>query len=698
MQYTCPYCVETLHCDEKTIQNHLLSNHKNLNIKEFECIHCDAGFNDVNEIRKHMSQDHSSQFLFVGARQSENPQDDDDDDGDIQIVYIGNSQMYKDYTLYTCAENIDLNVMEPAELNVENQQMKLMMHPNFNIEQPFSGQLPSIYFEKVDDDFFITYEKYINLGRPQSRQNSVQVTAPDVSMPILFDESPPPQPIIEPIECLIEKKVEPLKLKMSQVQSNIPQSMTITYKCIIKNVADKLTSIQNWSYKSQLCTECGKFIKIDDKTQLMPYIEHLMNNREHACTESFANEKLTLEHRIKIHKKESMVYLQEERTSNSLVYKMVLCKFECDFCKMQFDLASEIIRHNAEMHTQYMRSTIVQYLQTIYSSEQKMTTPSSYVNELKNEQRRFQLRHLFYCKRHEETVGTKAEAIKHHNDRHSKHVFEFNLTPFVNDAKIKDDDDVHRMYVFECTHCFRIFESVKTVETHIENMSAQKIPAQYEVKKLYACPFDKSISTYTALNDHFSAKHPEKVCMAVNMTNSKLCGLCRHDYKNLDELQIHFEKVHARGELLKPKLFETIIPNTFDIDKCIFAIGCCDYNKFSQIAQIVHHISVCIKRLTCYDCPNELFHQFNDLNQFAIHRKQNHNESMEELFFHIHNVKTFLNLCSNMQIFFPNGLKVTKYAIDDTYLGSKIRNKLITNIEDVFVREKKWLNTTFSSL
>lgn len=198
--YTCPYCAETMDLDEATISDHL-KEHRGMHFDEFQCVHCDQGFNEIDEIRNHMAEYHASQFLFVGARRTSNPCNADTDD--IQFVYIGDNADYSQYTFSKCSDKSALNKMEPSELRsakiMERLQILKMEFPQLKI--PFHNEIPPIEYSCQKTDFFINYDQYQKL--PIRRNKKPKTIEYKCITQRLVDEL---SPIRQHLEPFIRKK------------------------------------------------------------------------------------------------------------------------------------------------------------------------------------------------------------------------------------------------------------------------------------------------------------------------------------------------------------------------------------------------------------------------------------------------------------------------------------------------------------
>lgn len=158
--------------DESTVADHLKYHHPDLHFEEFQCINCAEGFNDIGEIRDHMSQMHASNFLFIGARRRTTPDDDPDE---VQIVYIGESRDYSQYTFSEWSDGNALNGLDPTVLDPEKlyESLQVLNFQNKHLKVACTTDIPPITFvHKVpgSTDFFIKYDQYLELPIRQNKK------------------------------------------------------------------------------------------------------------------------------------------------------------------------------------------------------------------------------------------------------------------------------------------------------------------------------------------------------------------------------------------------------------------------------------------------------------------------------------------------------------------------------------------------
>lgn len=120
-----------------------------------------AGFNTIHGIREHMSLEHSSNYLLVGARRTSKLNDESADK--IQLVHVGESQENSLHNLAKCSMPNALNSMNPMEL-IPSQQLVSLEKLNIefqNLKTILSGSVPRILGATSFD--IIKYDKYEKL-------------------------------------------------------------------------------------------------------------------------------------------------------------------------------------------------------------------------------------------------------------------------------------------------------------------------------------------------------------------------------------------------------------------------------------------------------------------------------------------------------------------------------------------------------
>lgn len=779
--FTCPCCYEHIECKLVSIAEHL----KGHEYSEFQCIYCSSGFEHVSAAREHMSQQHASYYLFVVARMSATPQNEMEDG---QIVYIGKSQNYTQYSLSKCSNLSLLSYMDPTEINPQNQigAQKAKMQGIGQIKTPFTKNIPHITYVGTSDDFFIEYNEYekkfieqlsidekndttIESKNQSSVHNVQQKTKSIVTQfePISDIQNPEPSQMqresykaatneinrlspleLKPLQLNTKSdlselgetvatvtitdstravSINPSSVKLHPALSNptpkqqkkkptaicsdpsarsseSPNSVTnsswsIKYRCISARVAEELVKRQNMSYKSQICRDCDKFIKDEDETT---YLNHLMTTT-HSCNTSENSLVGILTHRMKEHSKHPIVCLVAESLNGLVVYKLIQTKFQCELCNKEFEIRSKMIYHNSNDHENtYATVRLVQYIRVIQSND-----PNQVVNFQKTENNHIIYCDWFYCNntscRNTKWFGTRSEAIEHYNKMHwtTKEKFEFSIRTIMyidkpgNPLKLKksseENQNEHRMYVFECQHCLKLYGSMSSAEAHMEEIRNTTSNSRlFTINKWLSCHKDKSINTYAQLKSHYSINHPNEPFTPTDMLRTMCCGLCLYDYNTSEELKNHYQRKHLdlHSVCLSDQLVKSLCLD--QIDKCMFIPSCCPAETFHLPLQIVQHVAACKDRFGCTECQSI---QFGNVVEFIAHRRHMHQEEEENLINELHNLKKFNLLLSNMTILFPNRLVLTKAAIEETTYGNKLQRILTKCIDEVFESEKKFFAT-----
>lgn len=275
-------------CTELGVQRHLQMSH---GFTEFQCLHCKTGYNDVTEMRKHMSVKHSSQYLFIATRQST-----------AQIVYIGDSSDYSHFQFSICSNVEALNSMDPSLKSHDQHKTQCNFWLTHQIKKPYLKPISSISFEKMSDEFFIRYDKYV-AWRLKAQSNETQTNTPD--------KAPAPAGII--------------------------------YKCISDLAASEIDRV-NESVPTNLMCDCKESVIITDENDLKPYLDHLAEHQQCYHTEL---ERKMIAHRLTKHANSSMTYLKVETGTGIAMQKLMRCRFRCkiEVCGEEFETRIGIREH-----------------------------------------------------------------------------------------------------------------------------------------------------------------------------------------------------------------------------------------------------------------------------------------------------------------------------------------------------------------
>lgn len=132
-------------CSPTEVEAHLLQH----DFKKFMCPYCHIGFNDINEIKEHMSLEHSTNFLFVATRQST-----------IKYIYLGDTCDYTKFKFFICTNAEALNCMQP-NLGAKDHKIQRDYWHADQVKSPYIRPLPQIRFKNTKKEFFGWYKDYI---------------------------------------------------------------------------------------------------------------------------------------------------------------------------------------------------------------------------------------------------------------------------------------------------------------------------------------------------------------------------------------------------------------------------------------------------------------------------------------------------------------------------------------------------------
>lgn len=471
----------------------------------------------------------------------------------------------------------------------------------------------------------------------------------------------------------------------------------VKFACISTQSKNEIMNNQQRKYKSGLCKDCNKFIKVESRRD---YLNHLMDSSDHLCSQSAVIEKSMVTHRMQKHKKSEVFYLKMEQSSDLLVYKLIRNQFKCETCNASFKTHSEVLHHNNSDHTDsYLAVRIVQNIRVIESND-----PKQPINSESEESDKFCWCNMFFCNLHSKTLGNRTEALYHFNMEHKDHsdIFKCSFRQYVlaeSPEQINhilngfnaENKSEFRLHVFECLHCNEFFDSVDSAASHIKNLRREKCDPQisrFTVNKLYAC-HDKecfnnyhTVGPYERLKKHYTIEHSNAPFTPVAMIKTRTCGMCDYVYSSSEDLKAHYERVQ-HGERITDKLVASLGLEEID---CSFIPGCCEWMSFNLPSQIVHHVSKCKRRFHCAQCPDV---DFNGITSYVNHCKTTHGAMKDSLIDELHNLKGFLYLLSDMKISFPNGLILNKSAIVHSKFGHKLQDEFIEATGLIFESEKK---------
>lgn len=605
----------------------------------------------------------------------------------------------KSIVKYTTKVSSDLKVSKPTEKDLTKVTERASTSPkkinseipskNFNsspkkansiatnaaASNPESKNLKSI--EK--DSIKIVKTPSTSLKQPKIPESNSKLIVPDLGASTSKNKNPtPPTSTVSP-------------------KQDAKREWIVKFACISTQSKNEIMNNQQRKYKSGLCKDCNKFIKVESRKD---YLNHLMDSSDHVCSQSAVIEKAMVTHRMQKHKKSDVFYLKMEQSSDLLVYKLIRNQFKCETCGASFKTHSEVLHHNNSDHTDsYLAVRIVQNIRVIESND-----PKQPINSETEESDKFCWCNMFFCNLHSKTLGNRTEALYHFNMEHKHHsdIFKCSFRQYVlaeSPEQINhilngfnaENKSEFRLHVFECLHCNEFFDSVDSAASHIKNLRREKCDPQisrFTVNKLYAC-HDKecfnnyhTVGPYDRLKKHYTIEHSNAPFTPVAMIRTRTCGLCDYVYSSSEDLQAHYERVQ-HGERITDKMVTSLGLEEID---CSFVPGCCEWLSFNLLSQIVLHVSKCKRRFHCAQCPDV---DFNGITSYVNHCKITHGASKDSLIDQLHNLKDFLYLLSDMKISFPNGLILNKSTIVHSKFGHKLQNEFIEATGLIFESEKK---------
>lgn len=705
-KYTCPYCHTKMKCKTSELKEHFAI-HTDLHLEEFQCLYCENGFKDIDTISKHMSKQHPANFLFIGARNKVHSILLDDDE-EVQIVYIGDSCDFSQYTFVKCPNQSLLESMDPNELNPN----KLIAHLNSiqtqTITEPFTESISPILFsnESTFQKKCINLEQYNEFVArkhkvnriPAFGSNSTTQSTPS-SSPSTSISAPTKRIITNHQSNLPSTSSNPLNIfpSTSKLQHQPRFDGTIKYLCISVKAAKDLCTIYG-RYKSRACAECFTFMKIDDQSGLKWYLTHLTDQHQCAIRNEFDDLQEMYNHRIKYHGKDPIVYLQTEKSTYT-VHKIVQCKFECQICESKFDTHHQLADHTSKTHNDhFLEAQIEQHSTVIESNDLHQPIKSESITV------EYFFCIAFKCLKDDRIFLTKSEILDHHNQYHHGTYFEAKMRKFIinlkNDkSKIKNYEHENkrflRLYVFKCEKCCKLYDSIDSVNNH-------GCEPEFTISKLVAC-YERQQSTNKPIlvvrtfidmqtlyeNDHSLHFAP------VDIISSQKCGLCNYQFENIIDLKNHYQRLHLHGDSLDDDVLDaffnhSITNERLSLGQCRYGSKCCDLTTHildKTIDRIIAHLNKCKRRFKCRYCPTN-----DSIDNFLAYKThlQQHTEIRRNDISSISDIKKLLELMSNILIIrFPNGLNSNMAGVSNTYFVNELlRPKLMLGLQKFIKQER----------
>lgn len=476
-------------------------------------------------------------------------------------------------------------------------------------------------------------------------------------------KEPLPQYQLSPVkqECSIEREISstnPMipstsKLSHDEIVAPMPKISSVQYICITDKMYNDLYKINNKeiAHESRLCcmASCLAFQRIENEKGLHAYIEHLIRNHSCIFDEQMSSVKEMLAHRLECHKQQPFVCLQiVEYEDKMLVYKIERHRI-CEECADSYvnDYGNET-DFNKCTHHHAKSSVDSKELVTLNDTRHIINLKKELVSEL-----------VFMCDRHDLPLelGTKGEAVQHHNQEHSNEAFQTRLQRVERYHNVKREEQIdnpaaHRAYLFECFHCQTLFESFFKYQQHF-CMPDGDFDSKFMAHRLVSCHIDEVVQTFTQMKyQHYAIEHPEEECTPVDIFNASCCGLCDYSYTSINDLIVHYRHEHAKGEILTSDFLVSLgLWEKFDIDDCYFAPRCCPQFKTKGFEETVKRM--CRRHFTCDQCTTMNFNtRIINLINYQLVKK-----TPEEIIDWLLSFKHFSTLFTDMQIILPSTLR-----------------------------------------
>lgn len=511
---------------------------------EFQCLHCETKDNDVVEMRRHMSNDHPSQFLFIGSRQSAG-----------KNVYIGESCDFSQFQFSICSNPEALNSMDPLLKSHRQHTSQWSFWSKNQVATPYLGSIPPNSFKESSGDFFITYENYVEMRLRSQMNESMMANTPEV-----FD--------------------------------TVSATSETIYKCISDLAASEIARIEDSVYTNLIC-DCGERVDIPDE-DLMPYLNHLAKHPQCSKDHTDCEDKI-IAHRLIEHANSAVAYLKVQIDSGIEVQKLVRCVFQCniEMCGSEFETKAATKQHFALVHDDCtFDARIKQTITVIHSNDSNQAFATRHI-----ENGQFRLSQLLYCassicssKNSARFVGTRREAILHHSEVHGldfeicvkqKLCNHLKMAEELNEV-VSENASPYRMLLFECIKCETLFDSPDAVREH--NESEHDGEVQFMARKLLQCRHCKSICLWKWMGKHHKG-HTNLPSTSANKTN---CIFCKGS-----PIETFTNAQMARFQV-----------NEIPITDCLLTPACCEQKQLKPF-QLVLHLVSCMT-FNCDDCSKSI--------------------------------------------------------------------------------------------
>lgn len=466
------------------------------------------------------------------------------------------------------------------------------------------------------------------------------------------------------------------------------------YKCLkefnLSSLVPALTAVKANQRNSE---HCDNFNYVEQFKGILPAVKHQTENRN-----------------------EFITYDKYQQIFPNL-YKCKLCDFTIKGLKPRNIITNEMIRHFAIEHKaktiefNYMHKSleseeiteniqitlqcnfcseklgIQSMLSQHFSHKHPHTICCANVMKQSNQMESIEVgvaSSCFQCKTCNEYLTSKQKLIQHiHNDNCLATqifylpcvIFVNNEFPGITNELLEESKKIDRSLTYYCYYCKTSktnFDSVEDVQKHHDQMHMDKVLC-YSIGKIVACAECKCILMTSDIVNHYKECHSKSENYAVaSFTNVKRCGICD---KGVGSFESHHKVEHGKLKLNPPLLYgnfnKLLTPqNSESVLKQIgFSPGCCLEQKYNSISEIVKHVNLCQRSFTCQYCHGN----YKNIEEITRHQAITHEISIDDICDKFHNIKTFLELCYDMWIFYENGLALQKPSIQK---GLSIDNNL----------------------
>lgn len=546
-------------------------------------------------------------------------------DDEIQVLYVGDLQNHLPYTLFKSPPEL-LSKMDPKKMTIQNQWQELQM---------------------------------LRMDRPMAKPMAHKGPVPRI---------------------VSSNKITLEFIRYSRYSDEIRQDkkcipLLVTYKCITDALMQQFPSI----------------------------VQHIVHERDIGATVCKATEfngsmPSILRHRCRTHAPNAVVFLQIEQKLPIVVKKIVRCAFQCQLCAAKLENRTSLFRHFFGTHSdRWVAAKMSVSSLVVESNDPQQPAGSS------NESIDYFFVTNLKCAKNDcnSPSGTRSQVIAHYNAEHAgdgSMIDGFHVLlgeqivankPQEIEAFVHEMKNAHQMYLFECQHCSKLFESFAAIKAHFAEIRAHdyRIELRFIVKPLYRCHGDPAIFTFAGMMQ-YASEHPEKGTIApVNMHIQRTyCGLCSFNYGKKGNLAQHFAQKHAGigggGVACKDAFLKSLEVYEIQLLQCKYVAGCCDKIERNLLMQIIDHVLSCPLRFVCKRCPDV---KCVSIAAYVAHcSEHDSNVDTAKIVNDLHDFKAFKTLLADMQIVFPNGLVMLMHELRDTIFGSELQAAIAS------IAQKAW--------